>query len=78
MAVFVELTPGDAVAIGKSVVRMERKSGQRCRLSIQSPEGVSLVKDGEVPARLKDTRATQARPLGDSPYLKPPTLRESA
>jgi hypothetical protein len=47
MALFLELEPGDQVRIGKTtVVRMERKSGQRARLRIQSTDDVDHVKAG--------------------------------
>ena len=63
MALFLEVEPGDEVRIGSTtVVRMERKSGQRARLRIQSEDDVHHVKPGEEP----DTET----PNGDPPFTR--------
>lgn len=47
MSLIMELAPGDTLIIGGTNVRLERKTGQRARLVIDSPDGVRRVKAGE-------------------------------
>lgn len=61
MAVFIELDPGDTLAIGpRTRVRLERKSGQRARLRIESDEDIERVKAGDEPPPMV---APPARPF---------------
>lgn len=49
MALFLDAEPGDEIRIGQSVVRIERKSGQKARLRIESTEDVHHTKPGDEP-----------------------------
>lgn len=44
MAAFVEMSPGDSLVIGKSIIRLERKGGQRARLAITSNENFEHIR----------------------------------
>lgn len=69
MAVYMDLAPGDTLTIGKSRIRLERKSGQRARLMIDSREDIDRIKAGEpVPAQRADSP-----PSHNMPFLKRPT-----
>lgn len=69
MAVYIELAQGDTLTIGKSRIRLERKSGQRARLMIDSHEDIDRIKAGEpVPAQ-----RTDSPPSHNTPFLKRPT-----
>lgn len=50
MAAFVEMAPGDSLVIGKSIIRMERKGGQRARLAIDSSENFEHIRADDKPA----------------------------
>jgi len=52
MPLFLDVEPGDAVRIGAdTVVRVERKSGQRTRLRIDSEYKIELDRAAAEPAR---------------------------
>jgi hypothetical protein len=53
MAYYMELAPGDTLVVGDGTrISVERKSGQRTRLKIESDQDVERIKAGEpVPAR---------------------------
>lgn len=68
MAVYMELSQGDTLMIGKSRIRLERKSGQRARLMIDSAEDIERIKEGEpVPST-----APSSAPTAGTPFLKRP------
>lgn len=76
MALHLDVEPGDTIRIGDhTTVRMERKSGQRARLRIESSEDINQFKAGEP---LPD--ATLQRNTTISPPSKPatPVLRRPA
>lgn len=71
MAVYMELAPGDTLVVGKSRIRLERKSGQRARLMIDSAEDIERVKAGEpVPATVPLQAGSP--PNHVMPFLKRP------
>jgi len=52
MAFYQELLPGDTLVVGSSRIQIERKTGQRVRVAIESTEHVERIKAGEpVPAQ---------------------------
>ena len=79
MAVFIELAPGDTLVIGRSRVRMERKTGQRARLAIESPEDVERIKAGETIPAIHASLAVPAQPATPQrPVLRRPTPKPAA
>jgi hypothetical protein len=62
MALFLEVEPCDELRIGRSTVRIERKSGQKARLRIDSPDDVHHVKPGEEPPAPAETAPPPASP----------------
>lgn len=68
MAVYQELTQGDTLIVGSSRIRLERKSGQRARLMIDSDEDIEVVKAGD---SMPDAPA-DASPPAPAPFLKRP------
>lgn len=74
MAVYIELAQGDTLVIGNSRIRLERKSGQRARLAIDSAEDVERVKAGDdVPSMKPPTSAAPTAPKSMSqPFLRRP------
>ena len=71
MAVYQELAQGDTLIVGSSRIRLERKSGQRARLMIDSDQDIEVVKAGEA---MPDA-ATHPQETPDSspaPFLKRP------
>ncbi|MGH8118691.1 MAG: hypothetical protein ACREPY_16950 [Rhodanobacteraceae bacterium] len=54
MAAFVEMAPGDALVIGKSIIKLERKGGQRARLAIESSENFEHIRADDKPAHPAD------------------------
>ena len=57
MAYYMELAPGDTLVVGDGTrISVERKSGQRTRLKIESDQDVERIKAGEpVPPRHQRT-----------------------
>ena len=71
MAVYQELAQGDTLIVGGSRIRLERKSGQRARLMIDSDQDIEVVKAGDpMPAEAKETPPVTETP---TPFLKRPT-----
>lgn len=65
MALHVELAPGDELKIGgNTVVRVEKKSGGRTRLAVESEYRVSVVRHDESDARTPRPNPTAESPLG--------------
>lgn len=61
MAVYLELGVGDTLVIGNSRITVDRKSGQRTRLRIDSTEDVERIKAGDpVPRAAQQVAAPQA------------------
>lgn len=76
MAVYMDLQQGDTLLVGNSRIRLERKSGQRARLMIDSTEDIERVKAGEpVPATRK--AAPAAAPFLKRPQPQPPELHNA-
>ena len=80
MALHIEVEPGDSIRIGPhTTVRMERKSGQRARLRIDSTEDIAQYKAGEAvpaiesPPVLPSSRKAPAKTTPVEP--KKPVLR---
>ncbi|CAM5591324.1 hypothetical protein [Rhodanobacter lindaniclasticus] len=75
MAVFQELAPGDVLMIGPDTrIRMERKSGSRARLRIDSTQDIERVPAGQPAPQLQATKtpaaaATKPQP---GPFLRRP------
>ena len=69
MALIQELAPGDTLVIGNTRIRLERKSGQRARLRIDSDQDVEHVKAGgeQPPATHLEPKRT-----GTQPFLRRP------
>lgn len=44
MAAYVEMAAGDALVIGKSIIKLERKAGQRARLAVDTSEDIEHIK----------------------------------
>lgn len=73
MAVFMELAPGDTLIVGRSRIRLERKSGGRARLAIDSHEDVERIKAGDaVPPAAPKAAAPVAAPAQPMPVLRRP------
>lgn len=73
MAVFMELAPGDTLRIGKSIVRLEYKTGARARLSVDSAEHIERIKAHGPRAPQTDAPAKPAVPSTEPmPFLKRP------
>jgi hypothetical protein len=71
MALHLDVEAGDTIRIGPhTTVRMERKSGQRARLRIDSSEDIAQFKAGEPVPEL--TRQPQPRP--DTRQARQPKL----
>ncbi len=74
MSVFLELAHGDTLMIGSTRIVMERKSGQRARLKIDSTEDIERIKAGQpVPTAAKQAAAGINPGGGDStprPFLQ--------
>lgn len=66
MAVVMELSVGDSLVIGKSIIRLDRKNGSRARLVIDSSEDIERIKAGD---RLPNTATNQQAP---APFLRRP------
>lgn len=64
MAAFVEMSPGDALVIGQSIIRLERKGGQRARLAITSNENFEHIR--------ADDKATERAPSVPTTTLRRP------
>lgn len=64
MALKLDADPGDSIRIGaNTLLRIERKTGQRTRLSIESNEDIEQFKAGEkVPALAPPARNEVAAP----------------
>lgn len=81
MAVYLELSPGDTLVIGNSRIRVERKTGQRTRVAIDSTEDVERIKAGEpVPAQQQNTQpaAQPAAAAPATPVLRRPVSNPAA
>lgn len=74
MAVYMDLAQGDTLVIGGSRVRIERKSGQRVRLMIDSQEDIERIKAGDdVPAMKQPATApAPPAPASNKPFLQRP------
>lgn len=76
MAVYLELSVGDTLVIGNSRIRVERKTGQRTRVAIDSAEDVERIKAGD-PVPAQQQQNTSAAPA--APSVQPvPVLRRPA
>lgn len=64
MAAFFEVAVGDSLVIGKSIIKVERKGGQKVRLAVDSSEDIEHIKAGE--------RATHDTGDTPAPYLRRP------
>jgi hypothetical protein len=71
MAVYMELSQGDTLVIGNSRIRLERKSGQRARLMIDSADDIDRIKAGDAVPAAKATPAP-VTPRAAAPFLKRP------
>jgi hypothetical protein len=62
MAYYMELAPGDTLVVGDGTrISVERKSGQRTRLKIESDQDVERIKAGEpVPPRESSASTKQS------------------
>lgn len=40
----IELAAGQSLSIGGAIVTLERKSGQRARLTVQAPAGLEIIR----------------------------------
>ena len=74
MSVYMELSQGDTLVIGNSRIRLERKSGQRARLMIDSTDDIDRIKAGDaVPDTKASPAASPARAASTvTPFLKRP------
>lgn len=74
MSVYMELSQGDTLVIGNSRIRLERKSGQRARLMIDSTEDIDRIKSGDaIPATPVIAPPAVTRPAASpAPFLKRP------
>lgn len=74
MAVYLDLAAGDTLLIGSTTrIRLERKSGGRARLRIESSQDVDHVKAGEpLPAEGKTASAPAPGPTKARPFLQRP------
>jgi hypothetical protein len=74
MAVYMELSQGDTLVIGNSRIRLERKSGQRARLMIDSTEDIDRIKFGDVvpAASVTPPPAPSRAATNVTPFLKRP------
>lgn len=73
MAVFMELAPGDVLRIGKSVVRLEYKTGARARLSVESGEHIERIKAHDARAQAPGQSAAPAAAAQEPvPFLQRP------
>jgi hypothetical protein len=77
MAVFLDLAPGDTLVVGKTTrIRLDRKTGSRARLAIDSNEDVERVKAGDplpansAPMRRHVPAPAPAAPQPGAPYLQ--------
>lgn len=78
MALHLDVEPGDTIRIGAhTTVRMERKSGQRARLRIESTEDIDQFKAGEPvpPMQAKTLQRAPVPPTPQAPAM--PVLRRS-
>lgn len=76
MAVYMELAQGDTLLLGDSRIRLERKSGQRARLMIDSTLDIDRIKAGDPVPEVKPSapvKPTAAHPNNPLPFLKRPT-----
>ena len=76
MAFYQELLPGDTLVVGNSRIQIERKTGQRVRVAIESPEHVERIKAGEPMPALTSKSTAQAQPAApqQTAFLKRPTV----
>lgn len=65
MAAFFEVAAGDSLVIGKSIIKVERKSGQKVRLAVDSSEDIEHIKAGERASHGADSDEP-------APYLRRP------
>lgn len=77
MAVYQELAQGDTLMLENSRIRLERKSGQRARLMIDSDLDIEVVKAGEpIPAETTAPSLSASTPppaTAPAPFLKRPS-----
>lgn len=73
MAFFLDLAVGDTLLIGDSQLKLEKKSGQRARLAINSTKDVERIKAGEP---VPDLPADQKAP-DTAPERPPPRTRQA-
>jgi hypothetical protein len=66
MAAFVEMSVGDSLVIGKSIIKLERKGGQRARLAIETSENIEHIRADE---------KNKSAPDAPTTYLRRPTAR---
>lgn len=75
MALHLDVEPGDTIRIGPhTTVRIERKSGQRTRLRIDSTEDISQYKSGDRIPELATLLARQRVPARTPAHSVKPKL----
>lgn len=72
MPLLLEIDVGEAVQVGDAIVRVERKSGTRVRLSIAAPRNVCITMVRDVQERAASTtkaleRRERGQPRGKHP-----------
>lgn len=78
MAVFQELAPGDVLMIGPDTrIRMERKSGSRARLRIDSTQDIERVPAGQPTPKLQTVAPQGAAASPPTPKAGPFLRRPS-
>jgi hypothetical protein len=76
MAVYIELAAGDTLVVGQTRIRLEKKTGQRARLSIDSDDDIERIQAGEAvpPRRSMPRRSTTQNPATAPAAANPKTV----